>query len=307
MNPRILITGSRGLIGASLAVGLSVAGYDVVKLDLRGLGAEHGDVRRREQVEAAIAGCQGVVHLAAVSRVAVAERDPDLCRATNLGGLRNLVDVAAAQAPPPWVLFASSREVYGERQRHEPPVSEDAPLRPINVYGRTKVEGEELVIAAGARGVRSAVVRLSNVYGGVDDHDDRVVPSFVRAALTATTLRVEGADRGFDFTHLDDVRRGLTLIVARLCAGATSVPTLHLVTGRATTLGDLARQVVVAAGVRPTSRIVEVAGRTFDVSGFVGDPRRAEAVLDWRSTVPIAAGVAGYLASMRRRLAAETP
>jgi UDP-glucose 4-epimerase len=36
------------------------------------------------------------------------------------------------------------------------------------------------------------------------DHHDRVVPAFVRAAVSGQPLRVEGADHTFDFTHVDD-------------------------------------------------------------------------------------------------------
>lgn len=305
MKRRVLITGSRGLVGTKLVGALAAAGWETVMMDLRGAGAERGDVRDRWRVAAAVDGCEGIVHLAAMSRVAWTERDPAGCDATNVGGVKNVVDAAAAQGRPPWLVFASSREVYGEPRPGDAPVGEDAPLRPINVYGRAKVVGEEIVVAARARGVRSAVVRLSNVYGGLDDHHDRVVPAFVRAALTGAVLRVEGAERGFDFTHIDDVTRGLTMIVRMLSAGVAFVPTVHLVTGRATTLGELSRMAVVAAGARVGARVVETAGRSYDVTGFVGDPARAAAVLDWRATVGIAEGVQRYTDAMRARIEEE--
>lgn len=301
MRRRMLITGSKGLVGAALVRALQAKGWEVAGFDLRGVGVERGDVRDRAQVMAAVEGCEGIVHLAAQSRVVVAERDPESCRATNVGGVRNVVEAAAAQPRPPWMVFASSREVYGERDAPASPVNEDAPIRPINVYGRTKVEGEELVVAARRRGVRTAVVRFSNVYGGLDDHVDRVVPAFVRAALAGAPLRVEGADCGFDFVHVDDVTAGLAVIVTMLAAG--SVPTVQLVTGRATTLGELATLAIAAAGFRPGARRVEAARRAFDVSGFVGDPGRAAAVLDWRAAVTIEEGVRRYTEAMRARLA----
>lgn len=302
-SARILITGSAGLVGTALRVALRARGYEVVGLDLRGVGVERGDVRDRERVRAAVERCEGVVHLAAVSRVIWGERDPELCRATNIGGLQTVLDAVAERREPAWLVFASSREVYGQPRAEELPVSEDAPLRPMNVYGRTKVEGEAMVHAARERGVGTAVVRLSNVYGGFPDHPDRVVPAFVRAAIAGAPLRVEGADHTFDFTHLDDTIRGLVALVELVRAGGAPPP-VHLLTGRPTTLGELARMAVATAGTNPPSPVIEAPARTFDVGQFVGTPARAGALLDWRPSIAIRDGLAAYARAIRAEAAA---
>ena len=182
MDHRILITGSEGLIGSALRASLEARGTQVVGLDLLGTAREEGDVRSLRRVRDAIAGCLGVVHLAAVSRVVWGERAPGDCWNTNVGGVRNVLEAAHERTPRPWLLFASSREVYGQPRRL--PAREDVPLHPVNVYGRSKVEGERLVVGANARGLRAATVRLSNVYGSTRDHADRVIPAFVRAAIS---------------------------------------------------------------------------------------------------------------------------
>lgn len=302
MPCRVLITGSAGLVGTALRAALQRAGYEVVGLDLRGVGAERGDVRDRERVREAVQGCQGVVHLAAVSRVIWGEREPELCRAVNVGGLRTVVEAVAEGRERPWLVFASSREVYGEPREEDLPVLESAPLRPVNVYGHTKVEGEEIVNAARGRGVRTAIVRLSNVYGGCPDHEDRVVPAFVRAAIAGNALRVDGSGHTFDFTHVDDTTRGLVGLVGVMTAGGAPPP-VHLLTGRATTLGELARMAVEVAGTEPPSELVEAPARTFDVRRFVGDPSRARELLDWRAMIGIREGLASYARAIRERLA----
>ena len=206
---RILVTGSKGLIGSALRAQIEGHGREVVGLDLRGAGSEKGDVRDAQRIRGLIDRCLGVIHLAAVSRVAWAERDQEGCWSSNVGGLRNIIEALEAadrQTQRPWLVFASSREVYG--QPDQLPATEDTPLRPINVYGRSKVEGERLVNEAIGRGLRAATVRLSNVYGSVDDHADRVIPAFARAAVSGTTLRVDGAECAFDFTHIDDTIPG---------------------------------------------------------------------------------------------------
>jgi len=275
---RILVTGSAGLIGRSLtralaSYGIDPRGYDKVDGD---------DVRDSARLARAMKGCVGVVHLAAVSRPGWAEQDPEGCWATNVGGTDNVVQAAATQRARPFVLFASSREVYGEAKAL--PVREDAALWPLNVYGRSKVAGEELVRGLGPRG---AIVRLSNVYGDPVDHLDRVVPAFVRAAQAGGELRVEGSERIFDFTNISDVTRALVCAVQRL-AGDAELPTLHLVSGRATSLGALASMAIDAAG---RGRKVEAPGRSWDVRRFCGDGGRAADVLGWTANVPIEEGV----------------
>lgn len=292
---RILITGSHGLIGTALRQALKAHGFNVTGLDLQATAVEQGDVRDLERVRQAVGrGVNGIVHLAAVSRVAWGERDPSGCWATNVDGLQNILDVAQEQSTAPWVLFSSSREVYG--QPDHMPVAEDVPLRPVNVYGRSKAEGERLIAEARNRGLSSAVVRFSNVYGSVDDHDDRVVPAFCRAAVAGESLRVDGMDCVFDFTYIDDAVRGVVSLVELLERGEAPPP-VHLVTGRPTTLGELARLSSSCAG--GTGTIVEAPSRTFDVHRFYGDPSRASAILDWRAEVELEGGLATFVEALR--------
>lgn len=263
-------------------------------LDLRASGDGRGDVCDASAVRRATSGCSGVVHLAAVSRVAWGERDPRACQSINVGGTRTVLSAAREAAPRPWVLLASSREVYGEPQ--EIPVTEDMPIRPVNTYGRSKADAEVLVGEAVGKGLRAAVVRLSNVYGGPHDHADRVVPSFVRAALRGAPLDVAGTHRAFDLTHIDDVVRGLCAVIDLLQANQ-SPPPVHLATGVAVTLGELARAVVEMAG--SGSVIQERPAPGFDVSRFVGDPRRARAVLGWEARISLRDGLKRLIQEVR--------
>ena len=291
---RILITGSEGLVGSALRAALEARGAEVVGLDFLGTGREYGDVRSLRRVRDALDGCDGVVHLAAVSRVVWGERDPEGCRSTNVGGLRNILQALDERERRPWLLFASSREVYGQ-PRHLP-ATEDTPLRPVNVYGRSKVEGERLVDAARAGGLRAATVRLSNVYGSARDHADRVVPAFLRAANSGTPLRVDGVQCTFDFTHIDDTVRGMVAVVDRLARGQ-ELPPVHLVTGRPTTLGELAVLAVALAGGRAS--ITEAPSRFFDVARFHGSPERARMLLGWTPRVVLRDGLERLLRDLR--------
>lgn len=290
MTPmRVAVTGSEGLIGAALCEALAAQGHHVRRLDLA-LPADHeahGDVADAVRVRALVEGCDGVVHLAAVSRVVHAERDPARCERTNVQGTACVVDAALASPARPWVLFASSREVYGEPARL--PVREDDPIAPMNHYGRSKAAGEAIVARGRASGLATAVLRFANVYGALNDHADRVLPAFCRGAARGEDLRVDGPMHTFDFTHVSDVVQGALAAVARLASGDRAVPTIHLASGRPTTLGQLAVMAAAAGGWR--SEVKLAPARSFDVSRFCGDPTRAKVELGWSARVSIEAGL----------------
>jgi len=298
MGGGILVTGCEGLVGSALTAWLRKQAFHLTGLDVRARDLHRGDVCDGGDVGRAFASCRGVVHLAAVSRVVWAEREPELCRSTNVGGTENVLRAALASRLRPWVIFVSSREVYG--QQDALPVDEDAPLRPVNVYGRAKVRGEELAIEARAAGLRTAIVRLSNVYGSTRDHADRVIPAFARGAVLGRRLRVDGAGHVFDFTHLDDVVRGLVGLVEAMTEGGAPLPPVHLLTGVPTSLRDLARMAIDAGGTDAT--IVEAPPRSYDVARFYGDPSRAHALLGWRARVGIREGVARLVEDFRAEL-----
>ena len=296
MTKTVLVTGSRGLVGRRICASLKKNGFSVKELDLLGRGESHGDVTRLADVETGIQGCAGVVHLAAVSRVVWGQRDPELCWRTNVTGLQNLVYAALAQSSRPWILFSSSREVYG--QAPSLPVAETTALNPLNVYARSKAEGERVVLNARSQGLQTAVVRLSNVYGCTKDHADRVIPAFGRAAVEGSPLRVEGSNHTFDFTHVNDVVRGLRALIGLLESGEQSLPPVHLVSGHPTSLGELAA--ICCRLAKSDSVVTEAAPRSYDVARFYGDPARAREVLGGAPEISLEAGLVRLIEDFRQ-------
>lgn len=301
MKPqRILVTGSEGLVGSVLCARLRAVGHEVLGLDLR--AADDGariDVCDTERLRPIVESRDGIVHLAAVSRVVVAEHEPDRCWQTNVNALRELLDLAVTSRTRPWFVFVSSREVYG--QPATLPATENAPFAPVNIYGRSKVAGEQLCEGARAAGLTTAVVRLSNVFGSATDHADRVVPAFVRGALAGEPLRVDGSANTFDFTHVDDAVAGLVAVATVVAADRTRLPPLHFVSGVPTTLGELASAVIRLTGSRAGT--LEAPARVFDVARFIGDPSRARSLLGWRPEVPLEDGLHRLVDAFRLRAA----
>ncbi len=302
MTNRILVTGSEGLIGSALRATLESRQFDVVGLDINGIGVELGDVRNMESIRSSIRGCIGVVHLAAVSRVVWAEQDPKNCWNTNVGGLINVVQAIEEAEQPPWLIFASSREVYGKPDLL--PVTEDSPIRPINVYGRSKAEGERITHAAHLRGTQTAIVRFSNVYGNVHDHPDRVVPAFARSAVLGQPLRVDGLNNTFDFTHVDDTVQGISTLIQSMTKFTNSIfPPIHFLTGQQVTLGDLASLTIELAG--SGSSIQTALPRKYDVGNFYGDWTRALNLLNWKPEINIRHGLSNLIRNFQLKMSVE--
>lgn len=246
-----------------------------------------------------MAGVTGIIHLAAVSRVIHGERHPARCRAVNVDATRGIIEAALALPRPPWLIYASSREVYG--QQDALPVNEDASLRPLNVYAHSKVAAEQLVEKAREASLQTAIVRFSSVYGSVDDHHDRVVPAFAAAAIRGEVLRVDGAECCFDLTHVDDVASGVIRVVELLAGGEQALPPIHFVSGRGITLLELARMSIELGD--SNARIHSATPRIFDVHKFIGDPARARAILGWAATTDLKSGLSRLAQSFSSRLA----
>jgi UDP-glucose 4-epimerase len=293
---RILITGSEGLVGKALRLELEKLNMTVHGLDLLGLGLEKGDVLDANAVHLGLRECDGVIHLAAVSRVVWGERNPEECWRTNVEGLRNVLNSAALQKNPPWVIFSSSREVYGQPENL--PANEETPLCPVNIYGRSKLAGENLIQEARLKGIRATTIRLSNVYGRTTDHHDRVIPAFARAAINGHSLRVDGAEHTFDFTHIDDTVRGIVALVQSYLKGNDAPHPIHFLTGQATTLGQLAKLSIEIAGT--SSQVVHASPRSYDVSQFYGCNQRAFDVLGWRPRVSLREGVTQLIEDIKK-------
>ena len=280
---KILITGSKGLIGSALKLTLQSLQIDVVEFDI----SSSRDILDANLLFSEMEQVDGVVHLAAVSRVIDGEKKPKLCWKTNVEGTRNVAEAALASPKQPWVIYASSREVYGEQK--ELPVKESVALRPMNIYGESKLEAENRIALAQEKGLTAAIVRFSNVFGSVHDHPDRVVPAFCRAAAEGSDLRVDGSNNMFDFTYLEDVVQGVISLIRLLMRTKESLPPIHLTSGTGATLGEIA-QIAREASYYPIS-IIEKPSRSFDVSRFYGDAARAKTILNWKARVPVEEGM----------------
>lgn len=286
----ILITGSKGLIGAALKNALQALHAHISGIDIKFFTnhPEYGDILNTRTLFPLIEQVDGIIHLAAISRVIEGEKNPHLCWRTNVKGTQNVLELALASRKKPWVIYASSREVYG--MQTDFPVKETAPLNPINIYGESKREAERIVQEAHRKGLQTAILRFSNVYGSIYDYHDRVVPAFCRAAALGDEIRIVGKDHLLDFVHLEDVIHGILSLINLLEKKKVSFSPIHLARGVGVSLLELA-DVARKASSYPLKIVVEEVSHHFRVSKFWGDPFRAREILNWRAGVSIEDGM----------------
>jgi UDP-glucose 4-epimerase len=275
---RIVVTGGAGFIGSHLVAALVTAGHDVVVLDnlLRGSreavpgGASfiEGDIRDPESVTNALRGADLVYHLAAQSNVMGAMSDVDYSFQTNVAGTFNVLKAARDQAVPRLV-FASSREVYGDQDVL--PVPESAPLLARNPYGASKLAAEAYcrVWLELAPAVECNILRFANVYGPGDR--DRVIPLWIGRARAGQDLEVFGGQQIIDFVPIQ------TAVAALVAAGACKLTgPVNVGSGTGTPLLELGERIMALSG--SGAKLVRLPARSAEVVRFVAavDQMRAQ-------------------------------
>jgi len=161
------------------------------------------------------------------------------------------------------------------------------------VYAESKVLGEGLVNRFRAQGLRTAVLRFSSVYGSAQDHVDRVVPAFCRAAIRGDSLRVDGLENVFDFTHVNDTVDGIIKVITKLSEGVLDLPPIHLTTGVGTRLLDLV--FLIQKLLNKKVFYHQSPCRTYDVQRFYGNPSLAKNILGWEAKVTLSTGIKNLL------------
>jgi len=166
---RYLIAGGRGMLGTDLSTAL--AGRDVTSL-----GSAELDITDRDAAIAAAAGHDVVINAAAYVKVDDAETHEAEATAVNGQGAQNLA-IAAREAGARFVQVSTDYVFDGSATS---PYAESTPLAPLGAYGRSKAEGERLVLAEHAAG--SYIVRTAWLYG-------RNGGNFARTMLTLAANR----------------------------------------------------------------------------------------------------------------------
>jgi UDP-glucose 4-epimerase len=309
---KVLVTGGAGYIGSIVATDLLSAGHEVVVLDNLERGhraavpAEarfvRADLRQRESVQRALSeGFDGVLHFAALALVGESVSHPERYYGTNVGGTLNLLEAMQA-TDVNRLVFSSTCAVYG--QPDQVPISEDAPPRPANAYGASKLAVDGMIgDFSRAHGLGAISLRYFNVAGASgeqgEDHDPEthLIPNVLRTALGVNPhVEVFGTDYETpdgtairDYIHIDDLSAAHLLALNSARAGAHQI--FNLGNGNGFSVREVIEAARAVTGAEISTR--EAPRRPGDPPMLVAASERIRAELGWKPHKPELAQMIG--------------
>jgi UDP-glucuronate 4-epimerase len=317
---KVLLTGAAGFIGSHLAErllgdGHEVIGYDsfdsflypaAVKEDNAALLAGRPGFRlvRADLLDAAAlrretAGCDLVVHLAALAGVRPSIAEPPRYARVNVEGTTNVLE-ACRHAGVRRVVVASSSSVYGARPGATVGFREDDPcLSPASPYAASKRAGE--LLASTYRdlfGIGISSLRFFTVYGP-RQRPEMAIHAFAKkiAAGRPVTLYGDGTSAR-DYTFIDDIIDGTYAACRAVEPGALEI--YNLGGSRTTTLSRLVELLGAALGRAPI--LDWQPDQPGDVPVTFADVSKAQRDLGYAPKVPIEEGIARFVTWLRPRL-----
>jgi UDP-glucose 4-epimerase len=291
---KILVTGSSGMLGTGLCEALLARNYQVTGFDLKPnkwLSTVNertviGDLTDPSSLGALSGSWDVAVHLAANARVYNLVLNPILAR-DNLEMVVNVLEFMR-QRKIPKIIFASSREVYGNSRRIKR--SETAPIRVDNCespYAASKLGGEALIHAyQHCYGIDYIIIRFSNVYGKYDD-SDRLIPQLIKLAKANKELPIYGKRKRLDFTYIDDAVNGTIKAIEHF--EDTENDIFNIASGKAVSILRVAN--LIKKYMRTHNKVALADTRTGEVVRFVADITKAKRKLSYKPKTGIELGV----------------
>ena len=211
---KILITGGAGYIGSVLTPSLLALGHEVTVLDnfmfrqtsladccqYGSFQVVRGDCRDENLMKKLVAGADVIIPLAALVGAPLCDRDPIAARTTNFEAVDMLCRLASTAQR---ILMPVTNSGYGigEKGIH---CTEDTPLRPISLYGVTKVKAEEAILQR----ENSISFRLATVFGvSPRMRIDLLVNDFVYRAFNDRAVVIFEGHFKRNYIHVRDVVR----------------------------------------------------------------------------------------------------
>ncbi|MGW2080423.1 dTDP-4-dehydrorhamnose reductase [Streptomyces sp. NPDC001939] len=248
MSTNWLVTGARGLLGQDVLAELATDPDAVVT----GLGREQLDITDPTAVRTAVTGQRVVVNCAAWTDVDGAERSEAAATAVNGTGVRHLAH-ACADSGALLLHISTDYVLPGDARR---PYLEDAPTRPVNAYGRSKLVGERAVVELLPR--TGYIVRAAWLYGA---HGPNFVATMLELAARRETLDVV-ADQHGQPTWSRALARQLAALGRAALTGRAPAGIYHGTAAGRTTWCGLARESFRLSGLDP-ERICPVGSDKF--------------------------------------------
>ena len=316
MPRSVLITGITGFAGSHLAERLVTSGVDVhglafVDPPYANLAAvadrvriHRGDINDRDAVGAALreANAEAVVHLAGQAVPALAAQDPVGAMRINVLGTATLLH-ALGDHPHARLVVASSADVYGSDAR--PPIDENAPVEPANVYAATKVASEALVreFAADRRAAVTILRPVNQI--GPRQHPGLAASAFAKqiaeaeASAGTAVVRHGSLDARRDFLDVRDMAEAYALASDLEHEGAA---VFNVGTGRPVAIKELLDVLIDLARVPIHAELDPARVRATGTAVLSLDATRFRERTGWLPRTPLRTSLADTLEYWRARI-----
>ncbi len=233
-KPKILITGANGLLGQKLVEQLVQQGkFDVIatgrgacRLSGAGFTYQTLDIENEQEVEVILADLRPevIIHGAAMTHVDECEKHQEACYRANVLATKYLI--AAAEKIQSHFIFVSTDFIFSGLDDQNP-YTEEALADPVNYYGQTKLDGEELVMRSS---LKWAIARTVLVYGLANDLSRSNIILWVKSSLEAGKQIQVVDDQVRTPTLAEDLAAGCILIAEQEATGIFNISGSELLT-----------------------------------------------------------------------------
>jgi len=314
---RILLTGGSGFVGRHLAPALAAAWPDarLVSAQRPGDGAPPPaftaaavDLLDESALDRLIADLEPdlVAHLAGQASVGAAAGAPEETWRVNFHGAFSLAGSIARHAPRATVLFASTAAAYGASFR-DGFLTEDAPLRPMDVYSRSKAAAEAGMADVLGKEARLIVARPVNHSGPGQRSRNFVLASFaaqiaeIETGRAAPRIRVGDLSKKRDFLDVRDVVEAYVRLIGKADALPERVSAFNIASGVAHPISELLETL---RGMSRTPFEIEVDPALLrpsanDIDCVACDATKLRAATGWTPRYTIAETLEGLLDEWR--------
>ncbi len=297
---RVLVTGGAGFIGGAFVrmilrerPQVEVVNYDALTYagnleSLTGVRDNlrytfvHADIRDREPLLDALAGCDSVVHFAAESHVDRSIHDSGPFISTNVQGTQVLLDACRDAGTIERFVHVSTDEVYGSLPLDQPELkfTESTPMAPRSPYAASKAASDLIALAyAETFGFPVMVTRCSNNFGPYQ-YPEKVIPLFVSNLIDGAKVPLYGDGLNVrDWLHVDDHVEAILAVLER--GGVGEVYNIGGDNERSNI--ELTHSILEILG-RDESMIEPVADRLGHDRRYAIDASKIERELGWRPT-----------------------
>ena len=312
---KVLITGADGFIGSHLTEELVRKGYDVrafvqynsfsswgwldkIDSDIKNaLEVFSGDIRDSNGVRSAMAGCDKVLHLAALIAIPYSYHSPDSYIDTNIKGTLNILQ-AGRDLGVELIVCTSTSEVYGTAQFV--PITEDHPLQGQSPYSASKIGADQIALSFHKSfNTPVVILRPFNTYGPRQSAR-AVIPTIISQIVNGkNNIKLGSTSPTRDFSYISDTVNGF---IATLNSKHAEGEVINLGSSFEISIGDTVNEIADLMDVKINIINDEERLRPekSEVERLFASNDKAKELLDWS---PIFHGLDGFKRGLKKTIA----